>query len=114
MESEIKRILPSIRLTSEFEEFVRFSATPRALREVKTQEMFAKKFGVSPDTLSDWKKLPGFAALIRHEILAREKSDLPEVINALREKAKEGNPGAIRLWLQYVGELQIKGQKKAN
>jgi hypothetical protein len=112
MQSEISKILPTVKLINEMEEFVRFCATPRALRAVKTQEQFAKKFGVSPDTLSDWKKLPEFTEEVRREIRLREKDDLSEIIDALHGKALTGDPGAIRLLLQYVGELPMKGQKK--
>ena len=112
MQSEISKILPSVKLVNEMEEFAKFCATPRALRAIKTQDQFAKQFGVSPDTLSDWKKLPEFAEAVRREIRSREKEGLPEIIEALRKEALKGDPGAVRLLLQYVGELPMKGQKK--
>src|ERR1700688_1333839 len=104
IQSEISKILPLVKLVNEFEEFAKFCATPRSLRTLKTQEQFAKKFGVSPDTLSDWKKLPEFAEAVRREIRSREKGDLSEIIDALHSEALTGKPGAVRLWLQYVGE----------
>lgn len=110
IQSEISRILPGIKLISEFEEFIRFSATPRFLRKIKTQRDFAKKFGVNEDTLTDWKKLPGFRERIHQIIIEREQEIISEVIDALREKAQSGNPAAIRLWLQYVGEINSKGK----
>jgi hypothetical protein len=112
IQSEVLKILPNVKLMTEFDEFVRFCATPRALRAVKTQEQFANKFGVSPDTLSDWKKLPEFFEAVRREIRSREKGELSEIVDALRGKALNGDAGAIRLWLQYVGEVPTKGQKK--
>lgn len=108
IQSEIRKISPSIKLIREFEEFIRFCATPRVLREIKTQREFAKKFGVSEDTLTDWKKIPEFFDRIRRIILERELEELPNVIDALREKAETGDPGAVKLWLQYVGELQLR------
>lgn len=111
MQSEIRKILPAVKLTNEYEEFIGFCAMPRVLREIKTQREFAKKFGVSEDTLTDWKKTPGFSEAVRNGILAREQDGLSDVIAALRAKAKEGSPGAARLWLQYVGELQPKNRK---
>jgi nitrogen regulatory protein PII len=108
IQSEIRKISPSIKLLQEFEEFIIFCATPRVLREIKTQREFAKKFGVNEDTLTDWKKVPGFLERVRRVILEREQEELPNVIDALREKAETGDPGAVKLWLQYVGELQLK------
>jgi len=109
--SEICKIPPFIKLISEYEEFVRFCATPRILREIKTQREFADKFGVSEDTLTDWKKIPEFLDRVHQIILEREQEGLPDVINALRNEAETGDPSAVRLWLQYVGELQTKRSK---
>jgi len=114
MYSEISKIPPFIKLTREYEEFVRFCATPRVLREIKTQREFAKKFGVSEDTLTDWKKTPRFPERIRQIILEHEQEKLPDVIDALRGKAMEGDPSAVRLWLQYVGEIQLRKLKNKN
>jgi len=108
IQSEICEIPPSIKLIGEFAEFVQFCATPRVLRKIKTQREFAKEFGVSEDTLTDWKKTPEFLDRIRQIILEREQEGLSDVINALRGEAESGNPSAIRLWLQYVGELQLR------
>ena len=109
--SEICKIPPFIKLINEYEEFIRFCATPRVLRKIKTQREFADKFGVSEDTLTDWKKIPEFLDRIHQIIFEREQEGLPDVINALRKKAEGGDPSAIRLWLQYVGELQTKKSK---
>lgn len=114
IQSEICEIPPSIKLMREFTEFVQFCATPRVLREIKTQREFAKKFGVSEDTLTDWKRTPGFLDMVRQLILKREQEGLSDVIEALHRKAKSGDPGAIRLWLQYVGELQTKRSNNKN
>ncbi len=111
IQSENGKILPTIKLGAEHAEFVRFCATPRELRELKTQGEFARKFGVSPDTLTDWKQMPGFYDLVRIEIRSHEQDGLADVISALRAEAESGDPGAIRLWLQYIGEMKIKGQR---
>jgi len=108
IQSEICKIPPFVKLTREYEEFVRFCATPRILREIKTQREFAKRFGVNEDTLTDWKQSPGFSERVRQIILEREQEGLADVIDALRGKALEGDPGAARLWLQYVGEIELR------
>ncbi len=114
IQSEICKIPPFVKLTREYEEFVKFCATPRVLRETKTQREFAKKFGVNEDTLTDWKKVPEFFGKVRQIILEREQGELPEIINALRGEAESGDPSAVRLWLQYVGELQLKKSNNKN
>jgi len=114
IQSEIYKIPPAIKLTREYEEFIRFCATPRVLREIKTQRDFAKKFGVSEDTLTDWKKSFGFLEKVRQIILDNEKDKLSDVINGLYREAVRGNPSAVRLWLQYVGEIELKKIKKEN
>jgi hypothetical protein len=109
--SENGKIIPRVKLTAEYTEFVKFCATPRELRDIKTQGDFAKQFGVSPDSLTDWRKNPGFNDAVRREIRSREQDGLVEVISGLRFEAEMGKPGAARLWLEYVGELKKKGQK---
>lgn len=56
--------LTKIRKLPEYLEFIQFSATPSVLWpekfEVNNQDGYAKKIGVEPATLSDWKKVPGF------------------------------------------------------
>src|SRR3989344_5020754 len=101
MQSEIRKILPAVKLTNEYEEFIGFCAMPRVLREIKTQREFAKKFGVSEDTLTDWNKTPGFYEADSDEILEREQDGLLDVIAALRAKSKQDGPGAARLWFQF-------------
>jgi hypothetical protein len=112
IQSEICEIPSSIKLTREYGEFIKFCATPRILRKIKTQREFAKKFGVSEDTLTDWKKTPGFLAVVRQIILEREQERLSDVIEGLYREARKGNPSAVRLWLQYVGEMELKKLKK--
>ena len=114
IQSGICEIPPSIKLIREFTEFVQFCAMPRVLREIKTQREFAQKFEISEDTLTDWKRTPGFLNMVRQLILEREQEGLSDVINALYKQAKKGKPGAAKLWLQYVGELQTKRSNNKN
>lgn len=111
LNSENTEIFKSSRRSAEHAEFVKFYATPRELRELKTHGDFARKFKVSPDTLTDWKNAPGFWDAVRVEIRSRAQDGLAEVIDALRGAAEEGKAGAAKLWLQYIGELKIDGRK---
>ena len=65
LQSENGKIVPRVKLTAEYSEFIKFCATPRALRRTKTQGDFARIFGLSPDSLTDWKKIPGFDESVR-------------------------------------------------
>lgn len=58
--SEKKKPPKTIIRNAEYEKFIIFQATPKALREQKTQEEFAEHFGLHRDTLTDWKKTDGF------------------------------------------------------
>ena len=60
------------------------------------------------------KKIPEFLERVRQIILEREQEGLPDVIDALRGKAETGDPGAARLWLQYVGEIELRKLNNKN
>ena len=105
IDSENTNILEGVKRMAELCEFVIFCATPRKLRTLKTQRDFAKMFRVDEDSLTAWKRLPGFWDEVRKEIQGRERDEIAEVIHGLREKALEGDVGAVRLWMQYVGAI---------
>jgi hypothetical protein len=111
LNSENSEIFKGVRLGAEHAEFVKYYATPRELRELKTHSAFSKKFHVSLDTLTDWKNAPGFWDKVRIEIRSREQDGLAEVIAGLRSEAEAGKPGAAKLWLQYIGELKMRGRE---
>ncbi len=90
--------LTKVRKNQEYLGFLQFMATPSALwpdiYEVKDQAEYAKKIGVEPATLSDWKNIPGyyddvvainkqfFKARISNVMLALETKNLnPKTVN---------------------------------
>lgn len=83
---------------------------PKNVREektgVKTQKEFAEKVDVSPTTLSNWKKEPGFMNDV--ERLRRDHLDekLSDVYQALIRRAKEGDVRAIKTALKQAGRYQ--------
>jgi DNA-binding XRE family transcriptional regulator len=73
--------------------------------QITTQDEFAKKYGVNPKTLSEWKKEPRFIKMKRdmQRNLAADK--LPDLLEALSERALgDRDVSAIREYLKYLGE----------
>ena len=81
--------------------FIEWLVLPGAMRRPKTQKDFATKIGVNQDTLTDWKKLDGFWKEVQEEQQYHFKTQTSEVLYGLTKKAKEGNPAAVKLYLQY-------------
>lgn len=82
-------------------EFLDFLAAPKTLRGM-TQQEFAQKIQVSAQTLSEWKKLDGFMEELLRKIRNNAKDDAADIVGALADKAKKGDPSAIKLWLQFA------------
>lgn len=82
--------------------FIYWIMLPKKLREPKTHGAFAKKIGVSQDTLTDWKRLPKFWREVQQEQQGHFRERAAEVLHGLTERAIGGNPSAIKLYLQYV------------
>jgi hypothetical protein len=73
------------------------------LIQLRTLGDFAKRFGISPDTLTDWKKkeVPAEYQMIDWRYWAREFT--PEVVHHLLEGIREKKKAdAIKLWFQTV------------
>lgn len=88
----------------EFRKFAEYCATPKQLREFKTQKAFALHFGLSQDSLSDWKKKPGFWQIFNHIVGIQVKEGVPDVLHALYVNASKGkNMAAVSMYLHYSG-----------
>ncbi len=90
-------------------EFVNWICLPD--REPKTQQQFAKKFGVSMDTLTDWKKRAGFwkqAETSLNIAYLREKTTAGLMSMYEKRIMKYGDPKAMALWLSYVNKFNPK------
>ena len=111
--SESRDSFAGIKLVAEYREFVMFYATPRHLRVTKTQQDFAQRFGVSPDTLSDWKKRPEFWRDVRREICMNEEEDRPELLSIVRRQALNGDLKALALWFKISPTLVESGDDQA-
>ena len=99
-----------------FDAFVTWTALPVPLREVKTQEEFAKRYGVNPWTLCDWRSRKDFWTMVRKRTETWGRSQTPQVIAKLFSqimKADTINTEAYKLWLElyngYSAKLTIDG-----
>lgn len=93
--------LENLRHFEEYSQFIAWMAMSSELRSPKTQGEFAKKFGVGPDTLSDWKKRPGFYESVKKKRKDWCKEKTPEVISSLYKKIqKTGSAQEVKLWFQ--------------
>ena len=85
-----------------FREFVLWMALPASPKDKGTQGDFAKKFGVSPDTLSDWKKRPQLWDAIEKELNKWGKEKTTNVIAKFYNKIiSEGTTSDFKLWFQF-------------
>lgn len=97
-----------------YKEFVIWMALPEPLRALKTQGEFAKKFGVSPDTLSDWKKRDGFWGEVEEEWRHWGKVKTSNVIARFYTKVMGplSKTSDFKLWLQYFLDWSEKFEGK--
>lgn len=91
---------------AEYLEFVRWCATPDALKEEagfpRLQKDLAKKLGVDDSTLSDWRKTDGFWEDVEDQIKRWMKDRTQNVLGRLYTQViKEGKAQEVKLWLQY-------------
>ena len=102
----------------EYEQFILWVATPKQLRVPKTQRELAIDFGVGEDTLSEWKNRPDFTKKVAVKVKEFSKDKTTDVVHALYSRIlRNGDPAAVRLWLQYVegwADKSSMGQEEEN
>lgn len=78
----------------------------------KSDEDIAVELNVKPETLSRWRRLPGFQRMAKK--LAEEYlgNGCPAVLKELSKKAKEGNVQAIKLFMDYTERYGEGSQKE--
>ena len=99
-----------VREKLKFLDFIDWIALPNAIRKPKTHQEFAELFGLSKDTLTDWKNLTGFwdEVKARRDILFRKYSS--EILYGLVKVAKTGNPRAVELFARFFEGYNDKVQ----
>jgi dihydrodipicolinate synthase/N-acetylneuraminate lyase len=74
-------------------------------------EEIASELGVSPRLLTKWRALPGFQEALEGACMEQIMADMPQLLRALTEKAKEGNVQAIKILFDYLGQIQNRSAK---
>ena len=89
--------------------FIDYLATPADKRQ--TQKELAKEIGVTPKTLSLWKKRPEIIeAAYQRKVELVKANDTPEIIDALVKKAKEGSYNHIKLFKEWFYDNSPKNR----
>lgn len=84
--------------------FLQLLSSGRSLEEI------ARELKVSPGLLSRWRALPGFQEALEETCLEQIMGEMPRLLQALTEKAKEGNVQAIKILFDYLGQLRGKNE----
>ena len=85
--------------------FAEWLATPKENRNPKTQIEVAEKLGLQPETLSRWKKIPGYMDLVYQNARNILDSRLPEILHVIAENAEGGSLSFVKLALEVTGRL---------
>lgn len=111
--------IKNLKRPADYITFLQFAASDREIKKriwgTHTQEGFAKEIGVSPDTLVDWKKVPGFhqdMINIRQLIFAEQTADSIRALikKTSNEKTVTGND--VRVLLTYTGEYKERSEEE--
>ena len=68
----------------------------------------AKNIGVTSRTINNWLQNPHFVEAVYNKYMELSGIELPKVVQAMIEEAKEGNVQAGRLVLEHYGKLENK------
>lgn len=93
--------------------FMRWLALPKAERQPKQQRQLATELSVHETTLSDWKRIDGFAAEVTKLARSYMQDDTPEVLATIRREAKRGTPYHTNLFLSMTdlgADLETAGK----
>jgi hypothetical protein len=100
--------------TDNQEIYLDWLASPKSLREPKSQTELADKIGVSRKTLYNWQEIDGFKEERLRRLFNYFIPDTPDIVVALRDKCLTGDTPAINTWLerieQIASQLNIKGE----
>ena len=83
------------RWTARQRHVIEWLALPRRSREPSTQEELAAEIGVTAQTISQWKRLPGFQQAVLQRARRALGYRLPDILGKLGDLAEGGSLGAI-------------------
>lgn len=90
---------------AEYEEYVRFTAIPRVLRDkdfgFHTDEAFIRHYKLSSSTVYEWKKDQGFWNEVQNTLTKWGKDRTPDVIYGLyRTAVQKGGASEVMAWMK--------------
>jgi len=91
---------------NEKQQYAMWQGLPLDVRQPKTQQEFADKIGVTPETLSRWNNLPEVKNIAENAVKLLGGGDLYKITQVLIAKAKAADVRAIELYLKWQGELK--------
>jgi len=96
-----------------YEEFCKWSATPKELREPKTQAEFASLWKLAPKYISNWKNNEDFQAKRLNYFWNWMFEKLPDVMYAIYRRAKRNSSADARIFTDIIGKrLETNAPKK--
>lgn len=88
-------------------------ALPTILRVPHTQVLLAQDLGVSEQTISRWRALPGFMEEVQAIIRRNLSDNVHDAVGALKRRANAGEAAQLKMYLEMIGwytpGMQIKG-----
>ena len=88
--------------------FAEWLAVPKKMREPRTQKELATVLNVQPETLSKWKKDQGLQELVFEMARTRLEVELPDIMQVIVDKAKEGQIQFVKLVLELTNKHSEK------
>lgn len=77
----------NVNFSAKQRDFINWLANPKSLREPKDQKSYCEKYNLTEETLSRWKKLPGFMEAVKAKIEEMAGDDDADIIQALKVSA---------------------------
>ena len=71
----------------------------------RTQKELAEEIGVRPETLTRWKREPGFGEAVWELTYRNLESEIGRISSVLRNQALQGDARAIRLFYEILGKI---------
>jgi hypothetical protein len=94
--------------TTNQRKFMEWLATPEYERQPISQGKFAAQIGIDQQTLSRWKRIPGFWTEVNTLVRETLGDAYYEVVDALKREARKGNFQHQKLYFEMIGEYVQK------
>jgi len=88
------------------ERFAEWLAVPMEMRQPRTQKELSLILEVKPETLSRWKKDQDFKQHVYEMASARFDEELPDVIQVIIDRAKQGHFQFVKLMLELTNNYR--------